>query len=153
MQAAAVGLPGAGQNWKRCWSKTGQDPRLEDAVRFCSNIYVRFCSNPDRLLSGAGNHVNDGAAGAMNGGTIRSTFDGLDEQFGTLTLTDDPVLDFGSFAGGNTFRFTDSASLTAFWATGKELSIWNWTTCGSGRKFFAGSLLLGTGGGLSSLRG
>ncbi len=79
------------------------------------------------LLSGAGNRVNDSAAFTMNGGTILSSVNALDEQFGTLTLAENSIIDFGTFAGGNTFRFADSAALSALWTSGKTLSIWNWT--------------------------
>jgi autotransporter-associated beta strand protein len=88
---------------------------------------VALNSGGTLLLSGAGNQVNDAAAFTLNGGTLRSSVDGLSEQFGTLTLTENSVIDFGNFALGNTFRFADSAALTALWTTGKELSIYNWT--------------------------
>lgn len=77
------------------------------------------------LLTGSGDHVNNAAAVTLNGGTIYSTFDGLDETMGALTLSGNSTIDFGNFASGNTFRFADSTS--TIWGTGATLSIWNWT--------------------------
>lgn len=85
---------------------------------------VAVTSGGTLLLSGSGNQVADTAAVELNLGTIRSTIDGLDETMGTLTLSGNSTIDFGTFASGNTFRFSDSSSLTWGSAT---LSIWNWT--------------------------
>ena len=72
------------------------------------------------LLSGSGDRVNDSASITLNGGTFNTG--GLSETVGTLTLTDNSIIDFGS--GTSTLSFADS---TGLWTTGKTLSIWNWS--------------------------
>ena len=72
------------------------------------------------LLSGTGDRVNDAAAMTLAGGTLDAA--GLSETFGTLTLTDDSIIDFGT--GASTLNFADS---TGLWTTGKTLNIWNWS--------------------------
>ena len=95
------------------------------------------------LSSAATDIVNNGAAFDLNGGRI--TLGGassLDETVGTLTLSANSIIDFGTL--GHTFRFADSSggALETAW-TGTALSIWNWTP-GSDHLFFGD----GTGTGL-----
>ncbi len=78
------------------------------------------------LLSSLSDQVNDSAPVTLAGGKIRGAVDGLDEQFGTLTLSANSVIDFGTFASGIVLRFDDSSALGANW-TGTTLSVWNWT--------------------------
>ena len=73
------------------------------------------------LLSGSGDRVNDSAAITLSGGTFNTG--GLSETVGTLTLSDDSIIDFGG--GASTLSFANSSGIT--WATGKTLSIWNWS--------------------------
>ena len=85
---------------------------------------VAITSGGTLLLSGTGDQVNGSAAVTLDGGTIRSTIDGLNETMGMLTLSGNSTIDFGGFAAGNTFRFADSSAAT--WGSA-ILSIWNWT--------------------------
>ena len=83
------------------------------------------------LLSGAGganNKLNTSATATFGGGKLDLggiTSSSLDQQVGALTLSISSVLDFGTLAAGNTFRFADSTSVA--WTSGQTLSIWNWT--------------------------
>lgn len=89
------------------------------------------------LLSGTSNtQINDSAGISLGGGTI--TLGGAttrDEQVGALTLTGNSIIDFGAFAGGQTFRFADSSAIS--W-TG-TLSIYNWTAAVDNLYFGNGS--------------
>ncbi len=78
------------------------------------------------LLSGTNNNkINNSSLFTLAGGKI--TLGGsasLDEQVGALTLSGNSIIDFGTFAGGNTLRFADSSG--AAWSA-FTLSIHNWT--------------------------
>ena len=97
------------------------------------------------LLSGTNNNkINDSATMTLDGGKIQ--FGGsasLSETVGTLTLSSSSIIDFGTFAGGNTLIFGDSHG--ASW-TGVGLSIWNWTA-GTDHLYFGNSS-----GGLTSVQ-
>jgi autotransporter-associated beta strand protein len=82
------------------------------------------------LFSGAGGlnaRLNPAATMHLNGGTlaVSALTSGLDQQFGALTLSLTSTVDFGTGAGGNILRFTDSAA--APWDGVIVLNIWNWT--------------------------
>ena len=82
------------------------------------------------LLSGTGgtnSKLRTTATTDLHGGTLALTglTSHLDQQLGALTLSENSTLDFGTFAAGQTLRFADSS--TSLWASGKTLSIWNWT--------------------------
>ena len=109
---------------------------------------VAFNTGGSLLLSGTGDRVNDSAAFTMNGGTIVNAVNGVTEQLGTLTLTQNSVLDFGSFVLGS-ISFADSH--LASWTGGTTLSIYNWT--GGNDHLFAGTVdhsFDGINGGLQS---
>ncbi len=63
---------------------------------------------------------------------ITSSFE---QQVGALTLSLNSVIDFGTFASGNTLRFADSSGVT--WAGGRSQASgtgpWDWITCVLGR--------------------
>jgi autotransporter-associated beta strand protein len=72
------------------------------------------------LLSGSGDRIGNTVPLELAGGIFNTG--GLSETLGTLTLTDDSIIDFGT--GASTLTFADSTNL---WMSGKTLSIWNWS--------------------------
>ncbi len=92
-----------------------------------ANTAITINTGGTLLLSGAStNKINDSSAVTLAGGAIKAG-NSLTEQFGTLTLTADSVIDFGISNPGSTLTFADSSALSSFWISGKVLSIWNWT--------------------------
>lgn len=82
------------------------------------------------LFSGPGgvnSKLNGGASVTLDGGTISGAnlTAVLDQQFGTLTLTQDSIIDFSLLAAGNTFRFANSSS--SIWASAEVIKIFNYT--------------------------
>ena len=106
------------------------------------------------LLSGTGgtnSKLRTTATTDLHGGTLALTglTSHLDQQLGTLTLSENSTLDFGTFAAGQTLRFADSSA--SLWTSGKTLSIWNWSQ-GTDHLSFGTSNLGLTSTQLSSLR-
>jgi len=101
------------------------------------------------LLSGVGgtdNKLSTSATATLGGGKLDLggiTSSSLDQQVGALTLSSSSVLDFGTLAAGNTFRFADSTGVA--WTSGQTLSIWNWTA-GADHLFFGNTF----GGGVTA---
>ena len=73
------------------------------------------------LLLGAANRIADTVNVTMSGGKLSSG--GFNETVGTLTLTADSVIDFGS--GASVIHFASSAA--ASWTGGTILTITNWS--------------------------
>ena len=102
--------------------------QIEDGVNYATQIVVN--NGGTLLLSGSApfSKLNDSAPVELGGsGSGRIDLTGItathDEKVGTLTLSDNSIIDFGTLAGGNTFRFDQSSSL----AWPGMLSIYNWT--------------------------
>ena len=141
----AVAKTGAGQ-----WTVTGTNSytgatnvsggtlNVGSAASLSQTASLAVNNGGTLLLSGVGGSnikLNTAAALTLDGGTLslNGMTSTLDQQVGALTLTNDSVLDFGTLVAGNTFRFADSSGAT--WASGKYLSIWNWTA-GTDHLFF-----------------
>jgi autotransporter-associated beta strand protein len=87
------------------------------------------------LFSGSAaltNRINDSVAFRLGGGTLNTG--GLSERLGTLTLSANSTLNFGS--GSSVIRFAASSGQT--WTSGRTLTLANWTS-GSDRLFFGSS--------------
>ena len=102
---------------------------LENSGSLSGTTSIAVNSGGTLLLSGAGGgntKLNDAATMTLGGGKL--SFSGittsLDETVGTLTLSASSIIDFGTLAAGNTFRFANSSAIS--W-TGTTLSIWNWS--------------------------
>ena len=67
--------------------------------------------------------INSGASMTVGGGTVQiaNTVNNTNQTFGSLTLTDTSILDFGTGSNGNAMTF---ASLSF---TGTKLNVWNWS--------------------------
>jgi autotransporter-associated beta strand protein len=79
------------------------------------------------LLFGATDQINHSAAVTLAGGTLKTgTTTGFSETAGTLTLTNNSVIDLGSTATAQTLAFANSSSSS--WATGDTLSIYDYTS-------------------------
>ena len=67
--------------------------------------------------------INSGASMTVGGGTVKidNSLSNTNQTFGSLTLTDTSILDFGTGSAGNTMTF---ASLSF---TGTKLNVWNWS--------------------------
>lgn len=76
--------------------------------------------NGGTLLLGTSNVINDSAAITLNGGTLNTG--GNDETLGTLILSVDSTIDFGSGTGSR-LDFTSIGTIAA----GAKLSILNWS--------------------------
>ncbi len=90
------------------------------------------------LLSGTGGtntKLNTAATLSLDSGTLSASgmTTTLDQTLGTLTLTTNSIIDFGTLAAGNTFHFADSSGI--IWGGGAILSIYNWTD-GADHLFF-----------------
>lgn len=133
----AVLKTGAGQ-----WTVTGTNSytgttavdggtlEVGNAATLSQTSSIAVDSGGTLLLSGSGstnNKLNATAGVTLDDGkfSLSGMTSSLDQQVGALTLTSDSVIDFGTLAGGNTFRFADSSGAT--WASGEFLNIWNWT--------------------------
>jgi autotransporter-associated beta strand protein len=81
---------------------------------------VTINSGGTLLLAGTGNRVNDSAPITLAGGTLNAA--GLSETFGTLTLTANSIIDFGT--GTSVLTFANSSGIN--WS-GFTLSLYNWT--------------------------
>jgi hypothetical protein len=93
-----------------------------------ANTGVTINTGGTLLLSGGGgtdNRINTAAAFNLAGGKLdlSGMTTSIDQKVGALTLSANSIIDFGTLAGGNTFRF---ATGLGDW-TGLTLSIYNWT--------------------------
>ena len=84
------------------------------------------------LLLGGNERINNAAAVTLGGGKIETA--GFSETVGALTLTANSIIDLGS--GASTLTFAASNGL---FATGKTLSIYNWTPTSDHLFFGSGS--------------
>lgn len=103
---------------------------LEVAGALVGTTAIAVNSGGTLLLSGSGGtntELNPLATISLDAGTLSAggTTSSLDQTLGTLTLTNNSVLDFGTLLTGNTFRFANSSAIT--WGTGAILSVYNWT--------------------------
>jgi len=101
-----------------------------NAATLSQTSAVAVNSGGTLLLSGAGgtnSKLSTTEPVTLSGGKIdlSAMTSSLDQHVGALTLSNSSVIDFGTLAGGNTFRFADSSGAT--WATGQSLNVWNWT--------------------------
>lgn len=130
------GLSGA-NSYTGTTTISGRTLDVSGSLSGTTNIIVN--SGGTLLLSGNGGtnaNLNTAATMDLAGGTLRvsdTIGSTLDQTLGTLTLSASSVIDFGTFASGNTFRFADSASLSGSWSG--TLSIYNWTD-GADHLFF-----------------
>jgi autotransporter-associated beta strand protein len=115
-----------------------------------SNSYTgQTIVNGGKLVAGAGNRINDGAAFTLNGGTLDTA--GLSETVGTLLLSSSSIIDLGS--GSSVLNLADSSSLSGNWSG--TLSVFDWTGNLSGggldQLFFGNSASGLTNGQLSAI--
>lgn len=75
------------------------------------------------LLSGTGNRINDSASLTLAGGTFNLGGNAGNETLGTLTLSGNSAIDFGTLGTATTLRFADSSSTT--WGN-FTLKIYDW---------------------------
>ena len=96
------------------------------------------------LLLGANDRIADSVNVTMSGGKLGSG--GYNETVGTLTLTADSVIDFGS--GASVVHFANSSA--ASWTAGMVLTITNWSgpyNGGGSDQLFFGTGVTGLSGG------